>query len=57
MLHWLANRSRPGDFAWVFEARVAGVLFFAIVFARAGGKGRTVSGPGFIILKKQSFRI
>ena len=57
MLHWLANRSRTGDFAWVFEARVAGVLFFATVFARPGGKGTTVSGPGFIILKKQGFRV
>ena len=56
MLHWPANRSRPGDFAWVFEARVAGMLFSAVVFARAGGKGRVVSGPGFITLKKQGCR-
>ena len=56
-MHWPANRGWLGDFAWVFEARVAGVLFFATVFARPGGKGRTVSGPGFIILMKQGFRV
>ena len=50
MLHWPANWSRTGGFAWVFGVRIARMIFFAIHWARPGGNSQIVSGAGFIIL-------